>query len=74
VPHIGRVRKSVLGMFTTWRALTIVGEVAMAVEVHIDYGPQLSHRFPPKLHATAATTHISTSSSCSFFNFIRDTL
>lgn len=67
MPHIGRVRKSVLGMFTTWRALTIVGEVAMAVEVHVDYGPQLSHSFLPKLHATAATTHVSTSSLSSSF-------
>ena len=33
-------------MFTTWRALTIVGEVAMAVEVHVAYGPQLSQLSP----------------------------
>lgn len=44
--RIGRVRKSVLVMFTTWRALTIVGEVAMAAKVHVAYGPQLSQLSP----------------------------
>jgi hypothetical protein len=34
------------GIFTTWRASTVVGEVAMAVKVHVAYGPQPSQLSP----------------------------